>query len=183
MVRSRMGALLRAVETRRPVLPSWRPGETFYANGDGSLSADVPAAAAEHKGQLLRPGERGNQRGKTMSNPRMSCPECKSEHIHLRKLGGYRCRSCMIIFGSGPREARAGVSCAALVGVEPPTPHTCPPCNGHGTVSRPPWIAGDQESWTASSTNPYPCRACGGTGIVWYRADTPTDQGGLPRSG
>ena len=47
--------------------------------------------------------------------------------------------------------------------------YRCPACNGHGTVSRPPWIAGDQETWPASSIETYSCRACGGTGIVWSR--------------
>lgn len=48
-------------------------------------------------------------------------------------------------------------------------PHTCPVCNGAGTVQRPPWVAGDQPSWAASSTRPYECKACLGTGIIWER--------------
>ena len=48
-----------------------------------------------------------------------------------------------------------------------PIPHKCPACNGHGTVSRPPWIPGDQETWDAATTTTYQCRACGGSGIVW----------------
>ncbi len=47
------------------------------------------------------------------------------------------------------------------------TPHCCPVCNGHGTVSKPPWIAGDVMTWVDTSTAPYPCKACNGTGIVW----------------
>lgn len=47
-------------------------------------------------------------------------------------------------------------------------PHTCPVCNGAGTVSRPPGIAGDQETWTSGNAfDTYPCRACTGTGIIW----------------
>jgi len=46
-------------------------------------------------------------------------------------------------------------------------PHKCPVCDGHGTVSRPPWVAGDQPEWTTSDTATYPCQACGGTGIIW----------------
>ena len=46
-------------------------------------------------------------------------------------------------------------------------PFACSVCNGHGTVNRPPWIAGDQLEWAASDSGPYECRACGGTGIVW----------------
>lgn len=47
------------------------------------------------------------------------------------------------------------------------TPYKCPVCDGHGTVSRPPWVAGDQQAWTDYSTVPYICHACNGTGIVW----------------
>ena len=46
-------------------------------------------------------------------------------------------------------------------------PHRCPVCGGHGTVSRPPWVAGDQTEWASNGTETYPCRACRGTGIVW----------------
>ena len=46
-------------------------------------------------------------------------------------------------------------------------PHCCPVCFGHGTVSKPPWISGDQPSWTASGTSHWPCRACLGMGIIW----------------
>ena len=46
-------------------------------------------------------------------------------------------------------------------------PFKCPVCNGTGLVSRPPEIAGDVESWTSSTTNTYPCKACAGTGIIW----------------
>ena len=47
-------------------------------------------------------------------------------------------------------------------------PVKCPVCDGHGTVSRPPWVAGDQHSWPGSTAGggPWPCRACGGIGIV-----------------
>lgn len=47
------------------------------------------------------------------------------------------------------------------------TPHKCPACDGHKTVSRPPWIAGDQCTWSDTSTAPYPCQTCEGTGVVW----------------
>lgn len=46
-------------------------------------------------------------------------------------------------------------------------PFSCPVCNGHGTVSKPPWIAGDQMTWYASSSVLYTCNACDGTGVVW----------------
>ena len=48
-----------------------------------------------------------------------------------------------------------------------PRPYCCPVCNGHKTVSRPPWVAGDVESWTDSGTKAYECRACNGTGVIW----------------
>lgn len=46
------------------------------------------------------------------------------------------------------------------------TPHRCPVCNGTGLVSRPPWIAGDQPTWTDTSAGPYLCNACAGTGVI-----------------
>ena len=42
----------------------------------------------------------------------------------------------------------------------------CPVCEGTGLVSRPPWVAGDQDCWVSSSTGPYTCRACNGQGII-----------------
>ena len=48
-----------------------------------------------------------------------------------------------------------------------PKPYTCPVCNGSGKVSRPPWIAGDVETWPTSSGKLYTCQACNGKGIVW----------------
>jgi len=46
-------------------------------------------------------------------------------------------------------------------------PYRCPVCNGYRTVQKPPYIAGDQETWAAASTEPYPCPACNGTGLIW----------------
>jgi hypothetical protein len=46
-------------------------------------------------------------------------------------------------------------------------PHACPVCNGYGAVSKPPTIAGDQETWSGTNENPYQCPACHGTGIIW----------------
>lgn len=63
------------------------------------------------------------------------------------------------------------------------TPHCCPVCNGHGTVSRPPHTAGDVPTWGASGIETYPCRACEGTGIVWSHSviqhvrHTPSERG------
>lgn len=52
-------------------------------------------------------------------------------------------------------------------------PWKCPVCQGQGTVSRPPFVAGDVPGWTTSGTQQYACRACGGTGIVW-KPEPPT---------
>lgn len=46
-------------------------------------------------------------------------------------------------------------------------PHRCPVCDGHGTVSRPPNIAGDQPCWSSSDLRPWPCPACEGQGVLW----------------
>ena len=35
----------------------------------------------------------------------------------------------------------------------------CPKCNGQGTVSKPPWVAGDVHQWTASQTS-FTCDVC-----------------------
>lgn len=46
--------------------------------------------------------------------------------------------------------------------------HECPVCHGQGTVSKPPYIAGDQQTWIASNAwDKFPCPACNGQGIVW----------------
>jgi hypothetical protein len=56
---------------------------------------------------------------------------------------------------------------ASIVPIEA-RPHCCPVCNGAGTVSRPPWVAGDVQAWASVDTgSTYPCKACSGTGILW----------------
>jgi hypothetical protein len=45
-------------------------------------------------------------------------------------------------------------------------PYVCPVCRGSGKVSRPPWVAGDIDSWTGTG-DIYDCNACKGTGILW----------------
>jgi len=57
-------------------------------------------------------------------------------------------------------------------------PHKCPVCNGFGTVSKPPWVAGDQETWLSSSCEPYPCKACNGTGIIWEKEGNKEEEKG-----
>ena len=76
-----------------------------------------------------------------------NCLDCG---VHVETTGG--CPACQNQ-PTGIRRAR--------------TPHGCPVCNGAGKVQRPPWIAGDQISWTAPAFDLYDCQACSGTGIVW----------------
>ena len=58
--------------------------------------------------------------------------------------------------------------CYTCMNRPPPTkPHKCPVCDGAGKISRPPWIAGDQNIWADTGTALYPCQACDGSGIVW----------------
>jgi DnaJ-class molecular chaperone len=48
-------------------------------------------------------------------------------------------------------------------------PFTCPTCNGSTTVSKPPWIAGDQNTWFSSNAGElYPCPSCNGVGVIWH---------------
>jgi len=48
-------------------------------------------------------------------------------------------------------------------------PFKCPCCDGMGKRSRPPYVAGDMDSWVADGAGPYPCNACNGTGLVWSK--------------
>lgn len=48
-----------------------------------------------------------------------------------------------------------------------PSYQCCPVCKGTGLVSRPPHIAGDQTTWTSSSTGPWPCKTCKGEGALF----------------
>ncbi len=52
--------------------------------------------------------------------------------------------------------------------------HSCPTCNGHGTVQKPSWIAGDQLTWESSGTAVYPCKSCNGTGLIWEEIENST---------
>ena len=46
------------------------------------------------------------------------------------------------------------------------TPHACPVCYGHGRMSNLPPLADYQPPLMDDGRDPYPCRACNGTGIV-----------------
>lgn len=46
-------------------------------------------------------------------------------------------------------------------------PHKCPVCDGSGLVSRPPGVAADQPVFSGTSCGPWPCNACGGSGVLW----------------
>jgi DnaJ-class molecular chaperone len=41
----------------------------------------------------------------------------------------------------------------------------CPICDGQGIVSKPPYVAGDQNTWVSDRTS-YPCKTCNGTGLI-----------------
>ena len=56
-------------------------------------------------------------------------------------------------------------------------PHKCPACNGQRTVSKPPNVAGDQDTWSANNAfNKYPCPACDGAGIIWENKEESNGQ-------
>jgi DnaJ-class molecular chaperone len=46
-------------------------------------------------------------------------------------------------------------------------PHECPFCHGVGFVNHLPGLAKDVWVWVSSSSGPYECRTCQGTGVVW----------------
>jgi hypothetical protein len=41
----------------------------------------------------------------------------------------------------------------------------CPKCDGQGIISKPPWINGDQNTWTASEGS-YTCNLCNGQMVI-----------------
>ena len=48
-------------------------------------------------------------------------------------------------------------------------PCLCPNCKGQKTVSKPPWVAGDQDFWVSSGMNVYPCPTCNEEGIIYVK--------------
>jgi len=50
----------------------------------------------------------------------------------------------------------------------------CPKCNGQGTVSKPPWIDGDINTWTDSQVGGYTCNLCGGKKVIECPPPNPT---------
>jgi hypothetical protein len=52
------------------------------------------------------------------------------------------------------------------------TPILCPMCAGTGVVDRPPGIPATQATWVSNSAGPWPCRICGGCGLI-QSEDTP----------
>ncbi len=58
------------------------------------------------------------------------------------------------------------INCQAKATTIPQTAVKCPVCDGAGHVSRPPWVPGDMTTWASSSTQTYPCHACGGLGLL-----------------
>lgn len=43
--------------------------------------------------------------------------------------------------------------------------YKCPRCNGVGTTFRPPWVPGDQSTWSGTNTVAYTCSLCDGSGL------------------
>ena len=41
----------------------------------------------------------------------------------------------------------------------------CPKCNGQGIVSKPPWVAGDVDTWNSTATT-HVCDLCNGAKII-----------------
>lgn len=42
----------------------------------------------------------------------------------------------------------------------------CPNCHGQKTVSKPPWVAGDQPTWSGTGTPLYACPTCDAKGYL-----------------
>jgi len=85
-----------------------------------------------------------------------SCPDCGGRGYSYSDPDGKQLK-CGMCDGFGEVEEEIS------------EPHGCPVCHGQGTVSKPPYIAGDQPTWTASNSTPYPCPACNGTGVIWEK--------------
>lgn len=52
----------------------------------------------------------------------------------------------------------------------------CPKCNGQGTVSKPPYIAGDIHQWSSSSVI-FNCDVCNGAKVLLVPAAPPDVEG------
>lgn len=81
------------------------------------------------------------------------CPLCSSTTFFIQGDGAFQ-----VISPDSGNEKRDGGE---------KRPYTCPVCNGQGKVSKPPWVAGDQQTWTDSGINSYTCPACHGTCVLW----------------
>lgn len=57
----------------------------------------------------------------------------------------------------------------------------CPNCHGQKTVSRPPWMAGDQPTWESDGTGNYNCPTCQAMGYLFFSSyngkATPLEEG------
>lgn len=82
------------------------------------------------------------------------CPTCGGYHG-----GTSACSPCKFIYTYYPSfiEGQPGEQ----------KPYKCPICDGTGLVSRPPGVAGDQETQVDNQTGPYECRPCLGSGVLW----------------
>lgn len=106
-----------------------------------------------------------------MNSENDRCPDCENGWLHgqISDCGicSVRCKTCE---GTGLRDSRAGVGCAALVGVADAESEVCPGCDGEGSEeTMTDW--GPECAWV--------CETCDGTGRV--RRITPTVSDDLPR--
>lgn len=47
-----------------------------------------------------------------------------------------------------------------------PVFQVCPKCDGQGIVSKPPYVPGDIQSWSAANAGPYKCPVCNGNKLI-----------------
>ena len=105
----------------------------------------------------------------------------KEEKICLLCGGGmkeyvtrFKCRKChnevakdgisKVLMNNSPKKHSENLSCVA--NVMPCVPYqVCPKCNGQGQVTKPPYIAGDQNTWSSSSAISQ-CDVCNGQKII-----------------
>lgn len=73
---------------------------------------------------------------------------------------------CLRCGAAGMREHTHACMSAGRIPPSPRRYQTCPKCDGQKIVGKPPWIAGDQRSWTTADTGTFTCPVCLGLGMV-----------------
>jgi len=59
-----------------------------------------------------------------------------------------------------------------------PTWIKCPKCDGQGTVSKPPYVAGDVHQWSSTSAV-FPCNVCNGEMVLFVPDEQEQPQEGM----